>query len=107
MTDISAKQEQALEGHKAQALADYAGQMLADLCKEYERRALVLLVTKPWQWRKAANLAVSAKAAQEFAQYIAATIANGHAAEAEIAHFKKLEAMSPERRKILGIGLPA
>jgi hypothetical protein len=108
VTDITAKQEQVEAGRKAEIALEVVKPFLADLCKEHERQALKALASVwPWARRRAASHAARAEAIMKLAQYLTALIANGQSAEGEIARIRKVEALSPERRKALGIGVPA
>jgi uncharacterized membrane protein len=72
----------------------------------YMKRMTVIASTEPWEGRKITNLAVAAKIAEEVRSSIRAIASDGPAAHDEIRRLRKIEGMSPERRRVLGLTIP-
>lgn len=69
----------------------------------YRDRLAAIAAAEPWAVDKIRSLALALKIAGEVRNHIAAVAAGGDVAQAAIDHAKKIEKLSPERRKILGL----
>ncbi len=78
----------------------------AAVSSSYMARLTEIAAMEPWAADKLRSMALAKKIVDEVHQHMVA-IAGGMAiAEADMQYRRKIEAMSPERRKILGIPLP-
>ena len=73
----------------------------------YMRRITDIASKEPWEGRKITNLAMAARITEEVRGYIEAIAADGPVAMDELKRLRNIERMSPERRRGLGISLPA
>lgn len=73
----------------------------------YMKRMTEIASKEPWEGRKITSLAVAAKIAEEVRDFIKAIALDGPVAMDELKRLRKIEAMTPERRKVLGISLPS
>lgn len=88
--------ERALKHHLAPAFAAVE--------QVYTMRMAQVAAGEPWAVDKIRALALALKVSQEVRSHIEAIVADGPVAEAAAKHLRTIEAMSPQRRRILGIG---
>jgi hypothetical protein len=69
---------------------------------DYLGRLDQLASTTPWDDKRITKVAMGVAIAKQVRRQIEAVIADGSIARAEYAHSKQIEAIHPERRKILG-----
>lgn len=69
----------------------------------YAARLRDVAVMEPWAADKLRALALAQKISEAVRGQIEAIVLGGEVAEQQIGRVKKIEAMSPERRRILGI----
>ena len=74
---------------------------------DYMARLVTISSEQPWETGKISKLATAARVVEEVRAQIMAIAADGKAAEADLMRARRIERMHPERRKILGIGMPA
>lgn len=93
------------EGERAKIAMDVLGEAFATVNASYMDRLIAVASSEPWAADKLRALAQAQRVADEVRRHIASLAAGMSIAEAEMAHTRKIQAMSPERRKVLGITL--
>lgn len=100
MTD----QERIANGEQAQAALDrWLGPAFEAVNAVWTARMADIAVKEPWSDGKIRNLALALKISEEVRKQIEAVAADGKVALADVRHMRKLEELSPERKKWLGI----
>jgi hypothetical protein len=69
----------------------------------YSARLTEIATSEPWAVDKIRSLAMALKVSQGVRAHIAAIIGGGDIAETNETHRRKIEKLSPERRRILGL----
>ncbi len=69
----------------------------------YTERLKQVAVAEPWAADKLRNLALALKISEAARLQIEELVAGGNVAESEMTRIAKIEKMSPERRRILGL----
>lgn len=69
----------------------------------YTTRLAEIAASEPWAVDKIRSLALALKVSQSVRAHIAAIVGGGDIAETNEAHRRKIEKLTPERRRILGI----
>jgi hypothetical protein len=85
------------------ALSEHLSPAFSHVETVYQERLAHIAATEPWAVDKIRSLALALMVSREVRGYLEAIVANGGVAKAQIEHTRKIERMSPERRKILGI----
>lgn len=85
------------------ALRDHLQPAFATVEALYIQRLASVAASEPWAVDKLRSLALALKVSQEVRSHIEAVVADGPVAQAAVKHLRKIEALSPERRRILGI----
>jgi len=104
---IAASPEARLDqGRRAEDALKVLDDAFAVVTAEYMARLTEIAAKEPWEGRKITNLAMAAKIAGEVRGTILAVVADGKVADEAIARRRKIERMSPERRRVLGLAIP-
>lgn len=69
----------------------------------YAERLKAVAVAEPWAADKLRNLALAQKIAEAVREQIEAIVAGGEVAEQQMDRVRRIEKMTPERRRILGL----
>ena len=93
------------KGQSAKAELALVGEIMDSMEAGYTARMRDVAFAEPWASQKISNLAVALKVVVEVRHQLEMAVANGTAAESELIKYRNIEAMSPERRRILGIAL--
>lgn len=95
---------------EARERADKAEQALAHLRPAFEQvealyaeRLREVAVKEPWAADKLRALALAQKISEAVREQIEGIVAGGEVVEQQVARAKRIEKMSPERRRILGL----
>ena len=96
--------------HEAKIIADGAERALVDHLRPafeavtdlYAQRLKDVAVQEPWAADKLRALALAQQIAEAVRGQIEAKVTGGDVAENELRRLRKIESMSPERRKVLG-----
>jgi len=87
----------------AKALSDHLAPAFDVVEAAYTHRLASVAASEPWAVDKLRALALALKVSQEVRAQIETVVADGPVAKVAAAHLRKVEAMSPERRRILGL----
>ncbi len=93
----------AIADSAAKALVEHLTPAFALVEATYIQRLATVAAAEPWAVDKLRSLAQALKVSQEVRAQIEAVVADGPVAKVAVDHLRKIEAMSPERRRILGI----
>lgn len=93
------------EGERAKIAMEVLDDAFSTVSASYMERLIAVASSEPWAADKLRALAQAQRVADEVRQHITALVGGMSIAEAEMAHTRKIQAMSPERRKVLGITL--
>lgn len=85
------------------ALADHLRPAFDAVTALYADRLRDVAVKEPWAADKLRALALAQKVAEAVQGHIEAKVTGGDVAEGELKRLRKIESMSPERRRILGL----
>lgn len=99
MTD----QDRILEAQAAKQAMAHLGPAFDAVEASYTSRLTEIATAEPWAVHKIRALAMALKVSQGVRSHIAAIIGGGDIAETHEAHRRKIEKLSPERRRILGL----
>src|SRR5688572_29624773 len=105
MTDLSPAARVG-RGREAEEALKVLGPAFDAVVTVYMQRITEIASKEPWEGRKITNLAMAAKIAGEVRGMIQAVVADGDVAKATLDRRQKIEKMSPERRKVLGLTIP-
>lgn len=100
---MTTNQEQIIAGQAATVAMQHLAPAFDAVEGEYARRLAEIATAEPWATDKIKALAFALKVSQGVRAHIEAIVAGGDIAQANDAHMKKIAAMSPERRRILGL----
>lgn len=101
MTDEAQRIQNAQQAERA--LKDHLAPAFALIEQVYTHRMAQVAAAEPWAVDKIRSLALALKVSQEVRSHIEAIVADGPVAEAAVTHLRKIETMSPQRRRILGL----
>lgn len=96
-------QERLVQGERAKIAGEVLGEAFDAVTAGYMARLKEVASTEPWAVDKLRSLALAQQIAESVRAHIAAVAAGANIAEAELRHRRKIERMTPERRRILGL----
>lgn len=96
-------QDQILAGQTATVAMQHLAPAFEAVEGAYTRQLATIAAAEPWATDKIKALAFGLKVSKEVRLHIEAIVAGGDIAQANDTHTKKIAAMSPERRRILGL----
>lgn len=98
-------QERYAEGERAKIALSELEAAFSAVSVGYINRLSEIASLEPWAADKLRAVALAKKIADEVYQHLVSVAGGMAIADAELKHRRKIEAMSPERRQILGIPL--
>lgn len=104
MNDLAARIERSRRA--GLAMEEFLAPAFDVLRAEYTSRLKEVCAKEPWAANKIAALANATRIVEEVERQLAGLIVDGDVAKGERERVAKIAEMSPQRRKILGIGLP-
>lgn len=99
-------EEARARGDRAKIAYEELGASFDAVLGGYLTRLSDVAAAEPWAADKLRSLALAQRIGLEVKAHMLSLMAGTPIAQAEIQHRRKIEAMSPERRQILGIPLP-
>lgn len=87
------------------ALDNFLDPAFAVVAEEYQARLTGLCATRPWATNEIAALANATRVVTEVRSQIAALVADGAEAQNGIDRAKRIEGLSPARKRLLNIGI--
>lgn len=85
------------------ALTEHLGPAFSVVQDLYAKRLQDVASSEPWAVDKIRSLALALKVVEAVRGQIEGVVAGGEMAEQQLARARKIEQMSPERRRILGL----
>lgn len=104
MSDLTDSQRVERARQAAMALSDFLDPAFEVVVASYAERLEQLASTTPWEAGKITALANAVRIAKEVRNQIALLVADGSDARQIIARAKKIEEMTPARKRLLSIG---
>ncbi|MBO9624161.1 MAG: hypothetical protein J7500_15745 [Sphingomonas sp.] len=99
-------EDQIEAGRRAKAALAVLDDAFDAVSEGYLTRLRQIAVAEPWAADKLRSLALAQQIAEGVRNHIKAIAAGANVGEAELEYRRKIERMSPERRRALGIALP-
>lgn len=87
-----------------QALDNFLAPAFTELDNAYTGRLAAVCASEPWATNKIAALANATRIVAEVRAQIEAVVADGDVARREIDHAKRIEQLSPAKKRLLSIG---
>lgn len=96
-------EDQIARGERAQAALSVLYEAFEAVISDYHERLCQVAVKEPWANDKLRALALAQKIAEGVRLHIEAMVAEGTVGAHAVEHLKRIEKMSPQRRRILGL----
>jgi hypothetical protein len=96
-------EQQINRGQKAQEALLVLDEAFDAVISDYRERLCAVAVAEPWAADKLRALALAQKIAEGARAHIEAMVAQGTVGKHAVENLRKIEAMSPQRRRILGL----
>lgn len=104
MSDLT-DQQRADRGHHARrALEEFLDPAFEVVRAEYQARLTAICASKPWATNEIAALANATRIVAEVRNQIAGLVMDGAEAQKQIDRAKRIEALTPAKRRLLNIG---
>lgn len=105
MSDLTDKQRVERAHHAKRALEEFLEPAFAVVTAEYGARLLAVCAKEPWATDRIAALANATRIVEEVKAQIVSLVYDGESAKQEIERVRRIEALTPRRRRLVEIGL--